>query len=57
MVALTKTQNRIGDMSLLLIGMRSPDKAANERYAEMLTQKLRALPATSCRWRPTTSAT
>ena len=31
-------------MSLLLVGIRSPDQAANERYAEMLTQKLRALP-------------
>jgi len=44
-IALTKTQNRIGDMSLLLIGIRSPDKAANERYAELLTQKLRTLPS------------
>jgi len=32
-IALTKTQNRIGDLSLLLIGIKSPDKAANERYA------------------------
>ncbi len=43
-VALTKTQKRMGDLSLLLIGIRSPDRAANERYAELLTQKLRALP-------------
>jgi uncharacterized protein len=43
-IALTKTQNRIGDLSLLLIGIRSPDKAANERYAEVLTDKLRAMP-------------
>jgi vacuolar-type H+-ATPase subunit F/Vma7/low affinity Fe/Cu permease len=31
-------------MSLLLVGIHSPDKAANERYAELVTQKLRALP-------------
>ncbi len=43
-ITLTRTQHRIGDMSLLLVGIRSPDKAANERYAEVLTQKLRALP-------------
>jgi predicted RND superfamily exporter protein len=43
-IALTKTQNRIGDLTLLLIGIRSPDRAANERYAEALTQRLRALP-------------
>jgi predicted RND superfamily exporter protein len=43
-MTLTRTQHRIGDMSLLLVGIRSPDKAANERYAEVLTQKLRALP-------------
>jgi uncharacterized protein len=43
-VALTKTQKRMGDLSLLLIGIRSPDRAANERYAEVLTQKLHALP-------------
>ncbi len=33
-------------MSLLLIGVRSPDYEANLRYAEALTQKLRALPPT-----------
>ena len=43
-IALTRTQNRIGDLSLLLIGIHSPDRAANERYAEVLTQRLRALP-------------
>jgi len=43
-VTLTRTQKRMGDMSLLLIGVRSPDYAANLRYAEALTQKLRALP-------------
>src|SRR4051794_19378904 len=43
-VALMRTQNRIPDLSLLLIGVHSPDRAANQRYAETLTQKLRALP-------------
>ncbi|HMF43442.1 MAG TPA: MMPL family transporter, partial [Polyangia bacterium] len=43
-VALARTQKRLGDMSLLLIGIRSPDHEANLRYAEALTQKLRALP-------------
>jgi len=45
-LALTKTQARMGDMALLLIGVRSPDRDANLRYAELLTQKLRALPKT-----------
>jgi uncharacterized protein len=43
-VALASTQKRMGDLSLLLIGIRSPDHDANLRYAEALTQKLRALP-------------
>jgi predicted RND superfamily exporter protein len=43
-ITLTRTSNRIGDMSLLLVGIHSPDKAANERYAQMVTQQLRALP-------------
>ena len=43
-IALTRTQKRMGDLSLLLIGIRSPDPAANVRYAEALTTKLRALP-------------
>jgi len=43
-VALDKTQARMGDMSLLLIGVRSPDRAANLRYAEKLTGKLLELP-------------
>ncbi|HET6281305.1 MAG TPA: MMPL family transporter [Polyangia bacterium] len=43
-IALTKTQQRIGDLSLLLIGIRSPDPAANVRYAKALTEKLHALP-------------
>jgi uncharacterized protein len=45
-VALEKTQNRMGDMSLLLVGIRSPDRAANLRYAEMLNGKLLDLPKT-----------
>jgi predicted RND superfamily exporter protein len=43
-VALNRTSKRLGDLSLLLIGIRSPDPQANLRYAEALTQKLRALP-------------
>ncbi|HVV17717.1 MAG TPA: MMPL family transporter [Polyangia bacterium] len=43
-VTLERTQRRIGDLSLLLVGIRSPDHAANLRYAEALTKKLRALP-------------
>jgi predicted RND superfamily exporter protein len=43
-VALAKTQKRMGDLSLLLIGVRSPDYQANLRYAEELTQRLRAMP-------------
>src|SRR5262252_1703742 len=45
-VALARTQKRLGDMSLLLIGIRSPDHEANLRYAEALTQKLHKLPPT-----------
>ena len=43
-IALNRTQKRLGDLSLLLIGIRSPDRDANLRYAEALTQKLRKLP-------------
>jgi predicted RND superfamily exporter protein len=43
-VALNRTQKRIGDLSLLLVGIRSPDYQANLRYAEALNQKLHALP-------------
>ena len=43
-VALTRTQKRMGDLSLLLVGIHSPDPAANLRYAEALTARLRALP-------------
>lgn len=47
-VALTKTQARMGDMSLLLVGIRSPDREANLRYAEALTNQLRQLPKSVC---------
>jgi predicted RND superfamily exporter protein len=43
-VALRKTETRMGDMSLLLVGVHSPDREANLRYAEAITQKLSALP-------------
>jgi len=43
-VALHDTEARLPDLSLLLVGIHSPDPAANERYAEALTQKIRALP-------------
>jgi predicted RND superfamily exporter protein len=43
-VALARTQKRMGDMSLLLIGVRSPDHDANLRYAEELTRRLREMP-------------
>ncbi len=47
-VALRRTQERMGDLSLVLIGVRSPDKAANLAYAEALTQRLRTLPNSVC---------
>jgi predicted RND superfamily exporter protein len=47
-VALTKMQKRVGDLSLLLIGVHSPDPAANLRYAEALTEELRKLPKNVC---------
>jgi len=47
-VTLAKTQKRMGDLSLLLIGISSPDREANLRYAEILTQQLRTLPSGVC---------
>ncbi len=44
-VALHATERRIGDLSLLLVGIHSPDPVANERYAAALTTKIRNLPA------------
>ena len=43
-VALHRTQKRMGDLTLLLVGVRLPDTAANERYAEALTRHLKSLP-------------
>ena len=43
-VTLNKTSERMGDMTLLLVGVHSPDKEANLRYAEAISQKLQALP-------------
>jgi predicted RND superfamily exporter protein len=43
-LTMEKTSKRMGDLSLLLIGIRSPDRQANLRYAELLTEKLRAMP-------------
>src|SRR6187549_552898 len=45
-VALNRTSKRLGDLSLLLIGIRSPDHEANLRCAEALTQTLHKLPPT-----------
>src|SRR5881394_2211201 len=42
--ALVHTEKRLPDLSLLLIGVRSPDPQANLRYAEELTRRLRELP-------------
>jgi predicted RND superfamily exporter protein len=42
--ALARTERRLPDLSLLLIGVRSPDPQANLRYAEALTARLRQLP-------------
>jgi predicted RND superfamily exporter protein len=43
-VTMQKTSQRMGDLTLLLIGVQSPDRQATLRYAEMLTGKLRQLP-------------
>jgi predicted RND superfamily exporter protein len=47
-VSLERTRARVGDMNLLLVGIRSPDRAANLRYADALTRHLRALPPSVC---------
>lgn len=47
-VTLAKTQKRMGDLSLLLVGIRSPDPAASERYAHALTGHLLTLPKGVC---------
>jgi predicted RND superfamily exporter protein len=43
-VTLRKTAERMGDMTLLLVGVHSPDREANLRYAEAISKKLQALP-------------
>jgi len=43
-VAARATQDKVGDLNLLLFGIRSPDREANVRYADALTQRLRKLP-------------
>ena len=48
---------RVGDLNLLLIGIRSPDHAANLRYAEALTERCARCRRRSSTWWPTTSAT
>lgn len=47
-LALKRTQEKMGDLSLLLVGIRSPDAAANERYASALVDHLRTLPKNVC---------
>lgn len=43
-VALKRAEGRVGDLNLLSIGIRSPDRAANLAYAKALTEHLRRLP-------------
>ena len=47
-VSLERTRARVGDMNLLLVGVRSPDHAANLRYAAALTTYLKTLPPSVC---------
>jgi uncharacterized protein len=42
--ALKRTEDRVGDLNLLTVGIRSPDRAANLAYAQQLTEALRKLP-------------
>jgi predicted exporter len=42
--ALKRTEGRVGDLNLLTVGIRSPDRAANLAYAKILTEALRTLP-------------
>jgi len=41
---LKRTEGRVGDLNLLTVGIRSPDRAANLAYAKILTEALRTLP-------------
>ena len=43
-VNLKRAEKRVGDLNLLAVGIRSPDRAANLAYAEALTNRLRRLP-------------
>lgn len=43
-VALKRAGGRVGDLNLLSVGIRSPDRAANLAYAQALTEHLRRLP-------------
>jgi predicted RND superfamily exporter protein len=43
-LALQRTAHRLGDLNLLAVGIRSPDRAANLAYAAALTDELRKLP-------------
>jgi hypothetical protein len=47
-VGLERTRTRVGDMNLLLVGIRSPDRDANLRYARALTRHLQTLPPSVC---------
>jgi predicted RND superfamily exporter protein len=47
-MSLERTRTRTGDMNLLLVGIRSPDRAANLRYAAALTRYLQTLPPSVC---------
>jgi predicted RND superfamily exporter protein len=46
--SLERTRARVGDMNLLLVGIHSPDHAANLRYAAALTRHLQTLPPSVC---------
>ena len=43
--ALKRAEGRVGDLNLLTVGIRSPDRAANLAYAKALTESLRTLPS------------
>ena len=47
-IGLERTRTRVGDMNLLLVGIRSPDRDANLRYARALTRHLQTLPPSVC---------
>ncbi|HET6149698.1 MAG TPA: MMPL family transporter [Polyangia bacterium] len=42
--ALKRAEGRVGDLNLLTVGIRSPDRAANLAYAKLLTEGLSAMP-------------